>query len=837
MFSFTNILRNTCRTRDLASTYLYNKHRSYSASANAEMINVTSSLRVQAVPLYRPTDLTHIHYAVEVYKDTGGNVLETDGWELLTTYTESNGYFGAAYKNDKNKHIIISHRGTQDLRDWQTNLDLMTRRLNSQEASAWYVFSRQIIKDNGPNYSYSFTGHSLGGWLAQICLWNYHDEFVKDQYSLYKDSFAITLEEPGAKEILEELQPRIEVGYRIDVNKLDITSYLSYPNIANTVLGHVGSVYALFPNVQDLSWLQYHTIGYTLKTHSKDLLINEFNQKTGLPNNCVRVIDWPKITFGNPSPSSNNTKSILGYIGQALKAYIIGDVQRGEYTGFYNFTSSEINNPESLPPASQFQLKHGIHYQVKNFSEKILPLRNMPSAIRNFLEDLNNYKDRIKIIKQLIPECINLDNDNDFAKNIENFYINQREELVLYTNSIQFFREELLKFLNVYPALMQTKLAVQCSEHNLRVQENNNLDKLLIDLHEQTKHTADLLYKLSFQQGIAHLYKFVKPTWEELENINQENYNLKKQLSLLQTLKLRLNLNAKNSTIFNVVYEQEQQLSIAQKSIAILKNYMQSNLEEANEDLNNFISKLSDLNIQLDKKLLLNNAYNLKAKIAARQGKMQEAIEHYGAAISLLPHDSLTWNNYGSALIDFGHMNKDANYYLQAYNCFQKVDLRQIKITQLPAVYSSKAYSFILLASSIERKQMNQPLVTIPSVTELRREARRLLSECINMAPLYLNARLHSAILSSDLKNYSRALQEINNTLNIQRNHAPALMYKGYILAELNQVEEALVLLTQAKHMFEEKYENLGWLRETNEYISNIQDAKNANIKNRWNNE
>jgi hypothetical protein len=40
----------------------------------------------QGLPAFRPSDWTHMHYAVEVYKDAGGRALEADGWKLIRAY-------------------------------------------------------------------------------------------------------------------------------------------------------------------------------------------------------------------------------------------------------------------------------------------------------------------------------------------------------------------------------------------------------------------------------------------------------------------------------------------------------------------------------------------------------------------------------------------------------------------------------------------------------------------------------------------------------------------------------------------------------------------------------
>jgi hypothetical protein len=44
-------------------------------------------------------------------------------------------------------------------------------------------------------------------------------------------------------------------GHSIDIEHLDITSYLSAPNRINTCNKHVGMVYHIFPDFSNMSWL------------------------------------------------------------------------------------------------------------------------------------------------------------------------------------------------------------------------------------------------------------------------------------------------------------------------------------------------------------------------------------------------------------------------------------------------------------------------------------------------------------------------------------------------------------------------------------------------------
>lgn len=71
------------------------------------------------------------------------------------------------------------------------------------------------------DYQLSFTGHSLGAWLSDIlviesCLFGYRTS-------------SVTFDSPGSKKFVAQMCTNKEIT--IDVDQLDITTYLSAPNL------------------------------------------------------------------------------------------------------------------------------------------------------------------------------------------------------------------------------------------------------------------------------------------------------------------------------------------------------------------------------------------------------------------------------------------------------------------------------------------------------------------------------------------------------------------------------------------------------------------------------
>jgi hypothetical protein len=63
-------------------------------------------------------------------------------------------------------------------------------------------------------------------------------------------------------------------------------------------------------------------------------------------------------------------------------------------------------------------------------------------------------------------------------------------------------------------------LASESSKNPMASIESNIATNLVDDLEAQIKVTEELLYSLSMQQGTARLYRFIKPTHNEIQSIN-----------------------------------------------------------------------------------------------------------------------------------------------------------------------------------------------------------------------------------------------------------------------------------------------------------------------------
>jgi hypothetical protein len=115
----------------------------------------------------------------------------------------------------------------------------------------------------------------------------------------------VVFDSPGCKDILSQMTDKLDVrlhGRLINLQHLDITSYLSAPNIINTCNSHLGTAYRIFIDLSDMGWIEENTPFYNLATHSMDKIKQAFQPETGQVRNddngklkIQEVADWPVI--------------------------------------------------------------------------------------------------------------------------------------------------------------------------------------------------------------------------------------------------------------------------------------------------------------------------------------------------------------------------------------------------------------------------------------------------------------------------------------------------------------------------------------------------------------
>lgn len=405
---------------------------------------------------HRPSDYVYALLAQQVYELEGGQSLPRE-WSALTIndQTKKDGYFGVAYQHTKTKQIIIAHRGIEITR----NNSAMTQKNWLQRISAKFselsnsvkdvttyidgivhctVASQQVsalmfaleIREKYSDYTISFAGHSFGGWLAQLCTYHF---MVKNEYT-----WCVTLDSPGARDIIYEIHDRYLDSIPADqlgtfLERLDITNYLSSPNLINSCNRHLGSVYRLYPFFpqQASNWYEKTAdkLLYSFHSHQVKTLVEEFDPSTGFAKTVSRVSSWPCITWpdsakfdmkgpiesvvsqvNDASPIKipefilsnitkifdaglhkliNSTSLTSGFykISQVIRDYAAGQIEKKEYDGFFKFANSrnQYDSNQDIDFRQEYELNHKYHYAVQPYNPYYLHLRHMNADLRGFL--------------------------------------------------------------------------------------------------------------------------------------------------------------------------------------------------------------------------------------------------------------------------------------------------------------------------------------------------------------------------------------------------------------------------------------------------------------------
>jgi hypothetical protein len=291
--------------------------------------NLTPLSQLIATPAF-PTPHLLAQFASKA--DTDYKVRETDaqyesrldlpdGWKLLTTasnISRKNGYFGAAYWHPEHQHVVIAHRGTdpKNLGALSTDLSGVIFKIYVPQMSSASTFAHKVVevlqevnRKNGVCFQLFFTGHSLGGWLAQVT--TFTTKYLTREKKLFQKSYdndcfhphTVVFESPGCKSMLSEMTNTFDVsneGRSTDIEHLDITSYLSAPNLINTYNSHLGTVYRVVIDTSDMGWWDRNTLEYTFATHDKNKIVQALDPATGQKPkdgqgqlNVEVVVDWP----------------------------------------------------------------------------------------------------------------------------------------------------------------------------------------------------------------------------------------------------------------------------------------------------------------------------------------------------------------------------------------------------------------------------------------------------------------------------------------------------------------------------------------------------------------
>ncbi|KAJ6215377.1 hypothetical protein RDWZM_009877 [Blomia tropicalis] len=561
-------------------------------------------------------------------------VISNSGWKFLITaenLSTSNGYFGATFWNPERQQVVIAHRGTSptNLGALWTDIQSIYGNKVSPQISSAVTFSHyvqrifaEVDKDNNTHFKIFMTGHSLGAWLAQICTFSVKYLTVMDDDNTYfvksmkegHHAHTVVFDSPGCKPMLQQFQREFDVRYdnveNLSIDCLDITSYLSAPNLINTCNPHVGKIYRVFI---DFSNKSFFTL-YNLQTHKIKNILETFDEKTGLFKkendkfNIKEVVDWPETSILN----------------------------KDEYKEFFEW-ADKLNNYHPTYKYVEFKDYYPIRYQTKDFSEKQCSLNVFSQLERQVLKHYQSVRQ--------FPNFFNLNElfDKEPLKILNKLSIDesnhlvgiQNESIVELYKSISYIRH----LLNKYPE-KKTK-DEGFTWNDLDVKSQDDLLNRKIVFQEKEKNLKKLIDELNIKHQIDQLIDYdtlVKLINDDnkieignktfgIENLEGAYADLYKEVNN-ETLKLNLIKNSIKAVYFISGLFESNDEHIALKELADILNFekIDSQFEEVdfNKQCDQHLNDKKMFWIKWDnKKFVLQKLYNSDVlDLAAEEGNL-----------------------------------------------------------------------------------------------------------------------------------------------------------------------------------------------------------------------
>ena len=188
-------------------------------------------------------------------------------------------HYSLAIFNEEDKEIIIANYGTHvsitkplttmhDIyADIQLGLKLIPSKFSS--TSKFIEQIKDLLGSEYNDYTITCTGHSLGGFLAQLA-------GTKCKAIGFKDVKVVTFDAPGAKEVVVKLANSLD--YNGDLEQ-GIENYITRPNFVNSTNTHLGEVFYTPPLENESS------------NNEKFSILKSFSKITGISKLVEKVSD------------------------------------------------------------------------------------------------------------------------------------------------------------------------------------------------------------------------------------------------------------------------------------------------------------------------------------------------------------------------------------------------------------------------------------------------------------------------------------------------------------------------------------------------------------------
>jgi ankyrin repeat protein len=313
----------------------------------------------------------------------------------------------------------------------------------------------------------------------------------------------------------DKLDVRLD-GRSIDIEHLDITSYLSAQNRINTCNKHVGTVYRIFPDFSNMGFKEKHTALYNLTVHSMTKIVYFFQTKEGQIREdengkfkILEVIDWP---------------TSAGF-------------RRDEEFNLFFKKANNLNDYHQEVTDVIFHIEgyHPLRYQTKPYDERVSRLSVFCQQERQFLESYRCLRQLPEFFKP--EELLSAIEDKQVQKqavNILNGFEIEKEKIRCTEGSeLQALIPYVKRLLQLFPEIKEkANRALSSEEIRKRVYKIGTkrciekVSQCPLELNSDTSRFRDFLQSLreileSEQQKVLQLQFVDGDEWTGLINLYQ----------------------------------------------------------------------------------------------------------------------------------------------------------------------------------------------------------------------------------------------------------------------------------------------------------------------------
>lgn len=282
------------------------------------------------------------------------------------------------YRNEAKKQLVLAYKGLELSNTIKATPEMDVKQLiATQEKALTDLLTEALSITQEQQCSLTVTGHSLGGWLAQLTV------FMAQQ--LYPETHvkAITFDSPGARPMLEYLNAGPDA---IQLDYLDITNYLSTPNFINASSPHVGSVCQVV-----FGRFSRKPMVYNQQSHAVENCLCAFNPNTGAAYQCAFVQQWPLLPLITPARRQGSkhaeTSQVIFNLLTAFQQCMQGESLKN-YQGFFKLVkkaSRYHSSPFEIIQQASAEATHIYTYKTRPFRRSYAHIRHIPRIARQFL--------------------------------------------------------------------------------------------------------------------------------------------------------------------------------------------------------------------------------------------------------------------------------------------------------------------------------------------------------------------------------------------------------------------------------------------------------------------